>query len=356
MRVLHVIQEMRLGGAERIVLSLTAGARERGHEVAIAAAPGPLADEARAPLFDLPILGRRPWRVPSGVWALSRALRAFRPDIVHCHNPGMAVLAAVTTRRGKRVPGLVSVHGSTARDYPRVARLLRMSRLTSVACGPGVAEALRAEDFEVDETIRNAVPPAPPPADRAALMQEWGFPADRPLVVAVGRLAPSKGHDFVIRAVAHLEDVALVIVGEGPERERLEMEASRLQIADRVRLAGERSDARAVMAAADVVALGSSERSAEHEGLPLVVLEAQAAGTPVVVGDILGIREVVEDGKSGLIVPAEEGAMAEAIRRILRDTELSRSIAAGALAAAGRYTEEDMVERFLSLYERSVAR
>lgn len=129
------------------------------------------------------------------------------------------------------------------------------------------------------------------------------------------------------------------------------MEASRLQVAERVVLAGERRDARAIMAVADAVVLGS-----EQEGLPLVVLEAQAAGTPVVVGDTPGIRDVVQDRMSGLAVPLEEGAMAEGIHRVLQDAELAGSLAAGGIAAAVGYSEQDMIDRFLALYGTLVTR
>lgn len=350
MRILHVVQEMRMGGAERIVLSLSSGALRAGHDVAVAAAPGPLTEELRMPTFPLPLLERKMWRVPEGVRDLHRALRRWEPDVVHCHNPGMAILTSLVTRRGSSVPAAVSIHGSPARDYPRVARLLRVSRLVSVACGPGVAQALREQNFVVDHVISNAVSPPPAPADRSTLFGEWGIPEKRPLVVSVGRLVPSKGHDLVVRAVAGVPDAALAIVGEGPERDRLEREIARLQLTDRVVLAGERRDARAIVAAADVAVLGS----AEQEGLPLVVLEAQAAGTPVVVGDILGVRDVVEDGVSGCIVRSEEEAIANGIRGILEDPDLARILAAGGLAAAAEYSEEDMVDRFLALYESLV--
>lgn len=349
MRILHVVQEMRMGGAERIVLSLSSGALGAGHDVAVAAAPGPLTDEVSV-TFPLPLLERKMWRVPGGVRDLRRALRRWEPDVVHCHNPGMAILTSLVTRRGSSVPAVVSVHGSPARDYPRVAPLLRLSRLVSVACGPGVAQALREQNFIVDHVISNAVSPPPAPADRPTLFGEWGITEKRPLVVSVGRLVPSKGHDLVVRAVAGVPDTALAIVGEGPERDHLEREISRLQLSDRVILAGERRDARAIVAAADVAVLGS----AEQEGLPLVVLEAQAAGTPVVVGDILGVRDVVEDGVSGCIVRSEEEAIANGIRGILEDPDLARTLAAGGLAAAGDYSEQDMVDRFLVLYESLV--
>ena len=94
MRILHVIQELRTGGAEQIVVSVARGAREAGHELAVAAVPGPLAEQLGLEPFPLPMLRRRPWLVPGAALRLLGVLRAWRPDVVHCHNPGMAVVTA----------------------------------------------------------------------------------------------------------------------------------------------------------------------------------------------------------------------------------------------------------------------
>ena len=177
MRILHVIQEMRTGGAERVVASLVRGATERGHVVAVAAAPGAVADELGLQPFPLPLLERRPWRIPGGAWRVFRAIRAFRPDVVHAQNPAMAVLVALATGRGRRPASLVSVHGVPEADYGPAAKLLRAAGLPVVACGPGVETGLADAGFRSAETIANAVPPPPAPRDRAELERELGLPA-----------------------------------------------------------------------------------------------------------------------------------------------------------------------------------
>ena len=202
MRILHVIQEMRTGGAERVVASLVRGATERGHVVAVAAAPGAVADELGLQPFPLPLLERRPWRIPLGAWRVFRAIRAFRPDVVHAQNPAMAVLVALATGRGRRPASLVSVHGVPEADYRPAAKLLRAAGLPVVACGPGVETGLADAGFRSVETIANAVPPPPEPRDRDELEHELGLPAGHKLVVAAGRLVPVKNHALAIRAIA----------------------------------------------------------------------------------------------------------------------------------------------------------
>lgn len=341
-----MIQELGTGGAERIVASLAEGARAAGHDVAVAAAPGPLAREIEGEVFPVPLVRRRPWLVPSAARAVGRAVAAWQPDIVHAHNPGIGLATGLATRRGRRPRGLVSVHGVPEEDWPAAARLVRLSGLAAVACGPGVAAALAEHGCEPTATISNAVGPAPPPADRTALERGWGLEPGTPLVVAVGRLVEAKNHALAIRAFEQVPGAALAIVGDGPLRAELEREAG-----GRVVFAGPRDDARAVMGAADAVVLSS-----RAEGLPLVALEALASGTPLVATTVRGLRELVENERDALLVPPDDpGALAAALRRVLEDGELAARLAAEARRVPGAGSQEQMVADFLALYERLAA-
>ena len=105
MRILHAVQELRAAGAERIVTALVSGAQRAGHDVAIAAAAGQLEREVDAPVYPLPIVRRRPWRMPGAAAALGRGLRAARSELVHVHIPGMAAIAArPAVQKGYHVP------------------------------------------------------------------------------------------------------------------------------------------------------------------------------------------------------------------------------------------------------------
>jgi glycosyltransferase involved in cell wall biosynthesis len=350
MRVLHAVQELRMGGAERLVVALTAAAEEAGHATAVASAPGGLAADVPE-WFPLPLVDRRPARIPGAALALERARRRFRPTLIHVHNPTMAVLAGLVTARGRRLPALVSVHGVPGEDYAAAARLLRLAGLPVVACGPGIAGPLEAAGLHVRETIVNGVPPPPPPADRAVVCGEWGLPPETPLVLSVGRLVPVKNPALAIEAVAAVPEAALVFVGEGPLLGELQEQARSAGVEDRVISAGLREDARALIGAADVVLLTS-----RGEGLPLVALEALAAGVPLVATDVQGVRELLTDGEDALLVPPENPeAVAAALRTALFDTTLRAKLREGASRTAGQYQESEMVERYLRLYEQLAA-
>jgi len=345
-RILHVIQELGTGGAERILVSTYHGARRAGHEVFVAASPGPVAAELDTEPYPVPVVRRRVSRVPSAASAVRHAIAETEPDIVHAHNPTMALLTGLVTRRGKRPPGLVSLHGGPEEDWRAAVRLVRLSGLAPVACGPGVEAALEERGLPPLATVPNAVAPAPPPADRTELDVE---PGER-LVLAVGRLVEQKNHALAIRAITEVPDAILAIAGDGALRDNLERLAQETGVADRVRFLGLRPDARALMGAADVVVMPS-----RWEGLPLSALEALASGTPLVATDVRGLRELVTDGENALLVPEEPHALAAALRRVLDDPELAARLGAAGTQVEGAGSDERLVERFLELYERLAA-
>jgi glycosyltransferase involved in cell wall biosynthesis len=350
-RVLHVIQELAPGGAERTLLTVLEGGRDRGFQSAVAAAPGHLAEGLERPPFPLPLLRRRAWKVPLATRGISRAIRVWRPDVVHAYNPGMAIATSLATRRGTSPPAFVAVHGIPDEDYPRAARLLRWARLPVLACGPGVAAGLEEAGCSVVDTIVNGVSPPPPPADRAGLMAASDLPLDAALLVCVGRLAPAKNQTLAIRALSEVPHAVLLLVGDGPDRPRLEREASRTGLERRVAFAGHRDDARQIIGAADAVVVPS-----RSEGLPNVVLEALAAGRPVVATAIRGIRELVTDGRDGLLVPpGDPRVMGEAVRMVLADPSLAARLGQAGRELAARYPVDVMIRRYLELYQRLAA-
>jgi teichuronic acid biosynthesis glycosyltransferase TuaC len=152
------------------------------------------------------------------------------------------------------------------------------------------------------------------PVDRAAAKARLGLSG--PVLVAPGALIPIKGHSLAIEALARLPEASLLIVGDGPGRSKLQALAGRLGVGGRVRFLGMRPHAELpdFLGAADAIVLPS-----EREGLANVWLEALACGTPLVVGDVGGAREVVDRPAAGRLVPREAGAIAGAVRELLAD-------------------------------------
>lgn len=351
MRILHVIQELGIGGAERMTAALVTGARRAGHQVAVAAAPGPMAAALDVPIFTLPMVRRRVQRLPAAARAVRRALRSWSPDVVHCHNPGMALAVALATVWQPRRTALVTIQGVRDEDYRKAARLLRWLGMPAVACGPGVAAALQEEGLTV-HTIVNGVSSPPRHADRASLEHEWECLRERKLLVAAGRLAAQKNFTLAIRALAHIPDAALVIVGDGPLRHQLVCDAAAAGVRDRVVLTGFRADYREIIGAAD-----ASIVSSQWEGLPMVALEALAAGRPLVAVKARWQHAVLAHEEDCLLVEANDpAALAAAVRRVLGDSALSSRLSNAAARLAASYTQEATVSQYLQLYETLVSR
>jgi glycosyltransferase involved in cell wall biosynthesis len=161
-------------------------------------------------------------------------------------------------------------------------------------------------------------------------------------VVTVGRLVSWKRIDHLIEAITKIEDAGLVIVGDGPERGRLENLARANQVTDRVYFAGQRSkeETFAFMAACDLFVLNSS-----YEGFPHVVLEAMSAGLPVVATSVGGTPELVHDGRNGLLIaPNANGALAKTLAWLVSSREERQRLAAGAQERAQHFRRSAMIE------------
>ena len=340
------------GGMQRIVARLAEAQRSSGHEVAVAASPGiitqPLFGEPR---FDIPSVTRSPASIAAAAGVVRRITRSWSPQVVHGHSARLAPVISLATSAGRRRPALISVHGMPEETVPAVARGLRLARLPVVAVGPGLGAALEQHGLAC-RVVPNGVSPPPPPADRASLRREWDIPDGASLLLAVGRLVPQKNHLVAVKALAHVPDAVLVILGDGPLRESLEQEAALLGVDDRLRLPGFRPDARAIMAAVDVVVMPSV-----WEGLPAVALEALGARAPLIAAATPGLKDWLTDGVDALLVPPHDPEMlGRAVLRLIHERNLVATLARGGARTFEQHTEKAMAENYSILYTELVER
>jgi glycosyltransferase involved in cell wall biosynthesis len=293
-------------------------------------------------------------RVPS----LVRLLRAQRPDVFHASmSSPVACKFALTAAVLARVPavlGTVQVGRYVPPDRSAKSQLRLLARGVDryLAVSRDIADELvekLAWPAEKVEVVYNAVDPgrfarAAPPGLREEL---GGGEGGRLLVLTPARLHEQKGHRVLFEAIAQVPDAVFVLAGDGPERAALEELADRLGIADRIRFLGRREDIPALLAACDVFALPSL-----YEGSSLAVLEAMAAGLAIVSSAIGGTDELIEDGRSGLLVPAgDPEALAAGLRRVLGDRKLRAELAAHARERVDDgLTREQMAERVAGIY------
>ncbi len=185
-----------------------------------------------------------------------------------------------------------------------------------------------------------------------ALRAKLGIVEDERALLAVGRLSHEKGHADLISAFASIVKAdprtKLVIVGDGPERNSLETRARSSGFGDRIIFTGQVSDASVYYRVADVFVLPS-----HSEGSPNALLEAMAAGLPVVATRVGGVPEIVTDEESALLAPAHDAqAMAEAVLRLLADKNISQRLAAAARQRVKDYSPESRLQALLEIYRR----
>jgi glycosyltransferase involved in cell wall biosynthesis len=197
---------------------------------------------------------------------------------------------------------------------------------------------------------------------RGQMRARLGLAEDDVAVVALGRLVPMKGFDFLVEATAAADvpGLRLLFVGEGSERAKLAARAAEVGLGERTTFTGAVSP-RAVpdfLAAADVVAVPSVHHDGYVDGLPNVALEGMAAGRPLVATRVGGLPELVRTGETGLLVPEKDvPALADAIRTLAADPDLRRRMGAASQRLIREELTWDVVaERFESVYERVVRR
>lgn len=350
--ILHVNTERGWRGGERQTLWLAQGLVHAGHRCMIAARPGePLAERSAeaglepvlcAPLYEFDLAAAR--------W-LRRCILANGVHVVHAHTAHAVALAAMATRRTPARMVLTRRTGFRLRSNPFTR--WKYGRADAV-----IAISKRVErslvEGGMDPALIEVIPSGVPldrdvtPASRA----ELGVRDDAPLVVMVGALTHEKDPITYVRAVAAAHNrvplLRALLVGDGPLRGDVRAEVARLAMTEVLTLTGQREDADALIAAADIVVLSSVE-----EGLGSVLLDAMAFGKPVAATAAGGIPEVVVHDETGLLVePRDAEALGAAIARIAEDRELAARLGAGARARAPRFSTDDTVARTLAVYER----
>lgn len=403
LKVARIIARMNVGGPARHCLLLGEGLRAYGFETILLTGrlepgeAGVLPDDAvatpggvrieRVPGLRQPVAPRDDLRA---LWELVRVLRRERPDVVHTHTSKAGALGRVAAALAG-VPVVVhTFHGHVLDGYfpalpTRVIRLAEraLARLTTrvVTLSPALRDELcgrfavaAPERFEVIPLGRDLEPFRRGAPGR--LRAELGLPADAPLVGAVGRLVPIKDVPLLVRAFARVAarrpDAHLVLVGDGPERPAVEDAVRARGLGGRVRLLGWRHDLPGIYADLDLLAVSS-----RNEGTPLAVIEAFAAGVPVVATRVGGVpdmfdpptREVAALARNGatpppgvelraqgaLVAACDEAGLAQGLELMLGHADLRRAAAEAARRRSEAWAAERLVEDTARLYRRLLA-
>jgi len=378
MRIARVLSRLNLGGPARQVEASDPLLVARGHGVRVFCGrpeegEGDLAPELERLGVDVvrvPGLARGPalFSDLSAATFLARELRAFRPDVVHTHASKAGLLGRLVAPRA--CARVHTFHGHVLEGYfgPLVSRALArleraLARRTDAIVAVSRATARDLVRLAVCDEERIALSPpgvrlagvralAPLPASAAARAQ-LGLPTTGFVVAFVGRLAAIKRPGFAGAVLAELVaagvDAHLAVAGDGPGRGALIEGAAAARA--RVHLLGALPEVATLLAAADAVLSCS-----RNEGLPVALIEAAAAARPVVAVDVGGIGELVVDGRTGHLVPADAtpGAVAARLARLAADPDAARALGVAARAGAAPFEPSALVERLEAIYERAL--
>ncbi len=356
---LHIDTARTWRGGQNQVLTTVLGLRSLGHRTLLVAhSNGELRRRAEEGL-DLVSLAPKTEMDLSAAWRLSRVLKQLTPDIVHAHDPHGVAMAGLALSMSTRFPKPPLVAARRVDFHLRGSSLSRW-KYRQVDCFICASEAIRqmlisdgvapARTVTVHEGIDLEHVDA---ATAASLHEELWLPHHAPIVGNVAALVPHKGQRHLVEAarivLPQVPDARFVIAGEGELRPALERQIKEHHLEKHVVLAGFRPDVLALHKAFDIFVMSSIT-----EGLGTSLLDAMAAGKPVVATRAGGIPEVVVDGETGFLVPPRDhAAMATAIVKLLKDGGLRRTMGdAGRTRACSRFSAERMVKDTLHVYAR----
>jgi glycosyltransferase involved in cell wall biosynthesis len=338
MRILHILTSRATGAAETYAAGIISGLHEAGLGQNIMAPENAdiCATLERAGLNPaLDILSSGFWRR----WKLHRRIARLKPDVIQCWTPKALAILPQTN--------IPIIGWSGGGDDPQIFAACRF------VATPMQDNARRLANNGLASGRVQAIPfftasSSSPPADRSLL----ATPREAKVLLSLARLHPDQDLDLLLMALTELPDAFAWLAGEGPGRRALEKRAGFLGLGERVRFLGLRADTGALLRAADVLVV-----PARREPYGLAILEAWAAGTPVIAAAIGAPAALIEDGKNGLLFPAgDKDALLAALHRFFDDPGLRpRLVAQGYATYARDHAPATVIRRWIDFYRRAAA-
>ena len=361
--IAHVLLSLRTGGLERVAVDLVnCASPSLAPFVVCLETSGPMASELR-PSTSVDVMNRRPGFRPWLALPLARILKTRRARFVHTHNTAAGFYGALAGRLAG-LPVLQTKHGQNLsggnqRGLNRISYRLtdRVVAVSEAARALALSEGVRADRLSVIDNGVDVTRFAEREVRRAETRGRLGLRDTDPVVGSLGRLAAVKNQGLLVESAADAaarlaRPLTLVLVGDGPERERLEALARGVSERLRVVFAGT-GRAEEWLPAFDVFAMSS-----DSEGLPVALLEAMACGLPAVVTAVGAIPEVVDHGRAGrLVAPRDQEGLAAEIASLVADEAGRRALGEAATRRVGeRYSAARMARDYEALYRELLSR
>ncbi len=343
------------GGARQVLLLLN-GLAEQGVQSTLVVPPDSAirtaVDESRVRVQPIPMSGELDARFGR---RLHRWVASEQPDILHVHSRRGADIWGGLAARRARVPAILSRRVDSP-ELPVLGRIKYRLFDRVIAISKQIQHQLILDGVVADkiDLVQSSIDAqsCQPSWSREQFLQAFGFAADDLVVICVAQMIPRKGHEDLLAAwpdvLRENPQARLLLLGQGELEADLRQRAGHHDLRSTVQVAGFRADVREFLGLADVLV-----HPALHEGLGVVLLEAQAAGVPVVACDAGGVPEAVAADRSALLVPPGDGkALAAALTRMLVDPKLRAEFgAAGRQHVAQHFSVAEMVAAHLDIYQ-----
>lgn len=345
MKILHIIASTGVGGAEKHLLDLCKQQRDLGAQVCVALPKeGALSRTLQINGIDYFLIraGGR-WH-PLTLWSLRRIIRRIQPDLIHAH---MLKSASMVGSVERSIPCIATAHNIVKHLQPFrhcqhvicVSDMVRDSLCQLGYSAANVTVVHNAVNTQAFDTIKR---------DEVRDRQGW---QGQLIVLCVARLVPAKGQTYAIDALAQLlpqvPNIRLVLVGEGPDREKLRQQADKCGVTEHLSLMGSRDDVTELLAATDIYLQPSIK-----EGFCIAFLEAMATGLACIGTRTGAIPTMLESGVNGILIPpGESGAIVEAIMSLVIDADRrARYAQAAKITAQTQFSLEKQARDTLNVY------
>ena len=363
MKIVHIVENLNVGGLERVVIDLAAFQVSQRHTVHILCLyeKGVLAEQAESNGVTISTLNRSKVSLRVFLSSLRHSIAELNPDVVHTHNPlpnYFCVLAnpflrarLISTRHGmgvnlKNKKGKIMYYLSQL-FTDHVVTVCEAAKKLFIETNQVIASktlAIKNGIFLQRFPLRNR-------ESKNALCHTLGIDTrcNPTLAIIVGRLSPVKNHELAFNALSKIKDpnIHIVVAGDGQTREKLDTLINNLQLNARVHMLGNRTDTPQLLAASDVFVLPS-----KSEGFSIALLEACAAGLPIIATDVGGNREIVENGVNGILVTSEEESELKDALVKMSNTSLRASMGEASLKWVQKECSiEAMYANYMKLYK-----
>lgn len=316
--LIHIITALDYGGAERLLFDLVRNLDRKKYNVSVVCVVrgGALVKEFRDIAVDVKIIGKKIKIGLSTIFKISKYLKRKNPDIVHTHLFGGDTWGRLGALMA-RVPVIISTEHNINLDEGIIKRFVKMVLSWFTDKIIAVSSSVKEYSIKVDhinpkkiEVIYNGVN-----IKKFYNPNPNFFQNKTPVIGVVGRLEEQKGHKYLLEAIQKIKDVPFEVwvIGDGSLRIKLEKQADELSIKDKVKFLGSRDDVKELLRQTDIFVLPSL-----WEGLGIAVLEAALAGKPIIATKVGGLQEIINDKKTGLLIPAKDSEkLAQSIKWVL---------------------------------------